>query len=65
MIITLSHLLDRLLISTSFSHVSEVLSCSSIWNTFLCLLILLSSLCLFLCVRYVGYLFQSWENCLM
>ena len=49
----------RLLIYTSFSSLSEVLPCSFIWNIFLCLLILPDSLCLFLCIRYAGYI--SWS----
>ena len=42
----------KLLIDTSF----EVSPCSFIWNMFLCLLILPDSLCLFLCIRYAGYI---------
>ena len=44
---------------------SEVLSWSCIWDTFLCLLTLAASLCLFLCIRYICHVFQSWLSGLM
>lgn len=59
MAITLDHLLGRLLISLLFSSFSEVLSCSFDWTMFLCILILPSSLYLFLCVRYISFASQS------
>lgn len=38
-----------------------ILSCSFIWNLFLCLLILSTFLCLFLFVSEVSYVFCSWQ----
>ena len=62
MTITLNSLSDRLLISVLFSSFPEVLSCSFDWNIFFCLLILPNSLCLFLCIRCISYLSQSWRS---
>ena len=42
---------DRLLISISLTSFSGVLICSFIWAMFLCLLVLVASLCVFLCIR--------------
>ena len=47
----------RLLISVSFSYFSGVLSCSFVWNIFLCL-ILINSVCLHLCVGQISSIFQ-------
>ena len=47
-IIALNSFLGRLLISTSLSSFSDIMSCSFVWNTLLCLLILPNSLCFFL-----------------
>lgn len=43
---------------------SGFLSCSLVWNIFLCL-VLLDSLCLFLFIRWNSYISQSWRNCLV
>ena len=58
MIVILNSLLAILLISISLRSLAMIWSYSSIWDIFLCLLILPNSLCLFLCVRkdnYVSY----------
>ena len=55
--ITLIPLSGRLLISVSLSSFPEVVSCSIIWNIFLCLSFLSKSLCFLLCnIRYVRYI---------
>ena len=57
--ITLNSLSGKFLISVSFSSFSEVLSYSFIWKVFLCLLILLYFLRLFLYIIYISYVSQS------
>ena len=61
LIITLNSLLGRLFISTSLSF-SVVLYCSFIWNIFLCCLIFLNLLFLFLCIWKVIYISQLWRS---
>ena len=51
--------MGRFLIFTSLSSSSEVLSCSFLWDIFLCSLILPNSLGLLLYSRWVGYVFWS------
>ena len=45
-----------------FSYFSEVLSCNSVWNIFLCFLILSDSLCLFILIKWINCITQSWKN---
>ena len=47
--------MSRLIISSPFSSFSEVLSYFIIWSGFLCLLILPSSLCIFLCTSVIVF----------
>ena len=60
-IINLNSFLDILFISISFSSLSEVLSCSFIWNIF-CLLILPNFLFLFCLLGRSVIVFQKWSN---
>ena len=46
---------DRLLISILLSSFFGVLICYFIWTMFLCLLVLVASLCLFLCIGLSCY----------
>ena len=45
------------------SSFPEIISYSFIWNVFLSVLILTSSLCYFLCVRWVVFIFWNWRRC--
>ena len=58
--ITLNYLSGILLISVLLRSSAVILSCSLIWDIFLCL-ILYFSLCLFLYARKVSYVFFSLE----
>ena len=57
MIITLNSLFGKFLITISCCSFSDVLSCSFVWNVFLCLFILPNSL--FICIMYINYVSQS------
>ena len=57
MIISLNSLSSILLISVSIRYLAVILLGSFICDKFLCLFILSTSLCLFLCVRKVSYIF--------
>ena len=65
MIITLNYLSGRLLIFISLMSFAGDLSCSLVWNVFLCLLILSDYLCLSTCIRQNTYFSQSWRSVLM
>ena len=54
-ITTLNSFLGRLLTSTLLSSSSDVLSCSFVWNEFLCHLILLKLLFIILGIWYISY----------
>ena len=49
----------------SFSSFSDIFSYSFFWSTFLCLLILLDFLCLYLWFRRNGYFSKSWRKNLL
>ena len=62
MIITLNYLSGRLLIFISLMSFAGDLSCSLVWNVFLCLLILSDYLCLCICIRQNTY-FSVLKEC--
>ena len=60
MIITLNSLFGKFPITISCCSFSDFLSCSFVWNVFLCLFILPNSL--FICIMYINYVSQSWKS---
>ena len=58
--VILKSLLRCLVTSFSLSPLSDVLSCSLVWNIFLCLFIFSECLCFFLCIRKIHYV--SWSR---
>ena len=62
LILVLNSLSGRLLIFIPLKSFSEVLPCSFVWNILLCFFILPDPLFLFLCIRQISYISQSWRS---